>query len=98
VTLTAGGTESVSLQPKRCGALVQRVTPPNTTFALESRDWPTRTGVVVQEPILLLPAGAYRLRLSAEGCGDYEASVELLEGQRKEHFATMDCPTQTPSR
>ena len=98
VTLTAGGTQSVSLQPRRCGALVLGVRPPSASFELQSRGGPIRSGVVMQEPIVLLPPGVYQLRLRAQGCRDYEASVELLEGQQKEHFATMDCPSQTPSR
>jgi serine/threonine-protein kinase len=93
VTLAAGRTEAVSLQPRRCGALVLRITPPSASFELRSGDGPTRSGIVMQEPILLLAPGVYQLRLRAEGCEDYEAALTVVEGQREPHFATLlDCP------
>jgi serine/threonine-protein kinase len=92
ITIASGRTDTVNLEPRRCGALAfVRITPSSAAYTLQSGDGPTVTGIVDQRPTLQLVPGTYRLRLRADGCLDYEATVEIREGETREHFATMAC-------
>ena len=96
VTVVAGRTDTVTLEPLRCGVLVLRITPLSAGYTIQFRDRTIESGIVVQQPLLQLAPGTYRLRLRADGCLDYEATVEVREGETREHFATMACEAAPP--
>jgi hypothetical protein len=93
ISVTAGRTEMVTLEPRRCGSLVLNVDPERASFTLLAGNRVVRTGFVSQAPVILLPAGTYQLQLRAEGCQDYAAPVQIVEGQQEtRHARLLDCP------
>src|SRR5690606_36707550 len=72
VTVVAGRTDTVTLEPRRCGVLVLRITPPSARYTSQLRDRTIESGIVVQIPLLQLSPGTYRLRLQADGCLDHD--------------------------
>jgi serine/threonine-protein kinase len=98
VTLSAGGTETLQLQPRHCGTLALDVMPASATYIIEARDGALRTGIVSRSAVLQLPPGAYQVRLRADGCSDYSAPVTINERQRTELYPRLDCRAAVPGR
>lgn len=93
----AGKTVDLALEPRRCGTLVLHVEPLEATYVLSAPDGMSRSGVVREDSIVLLPAGSYRLLIHAPGCRDYSAEVVIEEGGRVPRFARLlDCAPASP--
>ena len=91
LSLSAGDNPSLTLAPQRCGTLVFNVTPSHATFAVNSPSGTSRGGTVDKDSVLILPAGAYRVRLSADGCLEYDNQVTIGARERKPLQARLIC-------
>jgi serine/threonine-protein kinase len=98
LSLSSGQTQQVTLEPRQCGTLVFNVTPAHATFAVNSPSGTSRGGTVDQDSVLILPPGAYRVRLSADGCLKYESQVTISSRVRNRLPARLDCTPRPPSR
>jgi serine/threonine-protein kinase len=90
IMVAAGRTDTVNLDPVRCGILSLTSRPPNATYTLLMEGRSPITGVVSDRP-LVIPPGTYVLRLQAEGCTPYESSLEIREGQTEERTIPLIC-------
>ncbi len=91
LSLSAGVNPPLTLTPLRCGTLVFNVTPSRATFAVNSTSGVSRGGTVDQDSVLILPVGAYRVRLSADGCLEYDNQVTINARDRKPIQARLIC-------
>ncbi|HUF30906.1 MAG TPA: protein kinase, partial [Gemmatimonadaceae bacterium] len=98
LSLSAGENPPLTLAPQRCGTLVFNVTPSHATFAVNSPSGISRRGTVDEDSVLILPAGAYSVRLSADGCLEYESQVTISARERNRLPARLDCTPRPPSR
>ena len=80
VALIAGGARDLSLAVRPCGYLAIDARPVGATYSVrsESDGW-ERRGVLGEHTRLVLPAGTYRLRVSAPGCDPYESDRIRIE-------------------
>jgi hypothetical protein len=95
LTLGAGDNESISLAPLQCGTVELKIKPVTANFTVtNSQGRPPRSGTVERQPMLRLAPGTYHLTLSADGCTQYVATLQVRAGGHEEHFATLDCRAQ----
>ena len=72
VTLQETDSQSVALNPRGCGTLFVEATPRNAEFVLtDARGTTIRQGQLPMRSPVMLPAGSYRLSLTANYCAPY---------------------------
>ena len=91
VSLSAGDNPPITLTPQQCGSLVFNVTPSDATYAVNSPSGISRGGTVDKDSVLILPVGAYRVRLIADGCLEYDNQVSIGARERRALQARLIC-------
>ena len=92
VAVTAGGAARLTMRPRGCGYLVIDARPDGAQYAVTADDGSTITGTVSGATPVLLPEGAYRLRVLATGCRTYESgSITVLELQTTRKRVNLLC-------
>lgn len=98
VTLAAGSSRTVRLEPAPCGLLELRVTMRERAATAESGarfrvsgPLATREGAVPLAAPLNLPAGTYELKVNAPLCAEFTADVRVVAGERTAKPIALFC-------